>query len=187
MRQMSRIFRKLHYYIFFIADYFTFLPCNATKWRNSNKARSILRTPTDAVYISRAAAVINDCLFFNAARRQHQHCMLPLAVVGDVSWVVDSDWIIASVLRVICTRCLPYYSRDMRRRIEKMAPERKCKFNDDWMREFAWIAKLPGNGMAQCNLCYRLLVIVWWSHGCSPAPRACMPWWTHNILALVKV
>ena len=34
-----------------------------------------------------------------------------------------------------------------------MAPKRKCKFNDDWMRDFAWIAKLPDNGMTQCNLC----------------------------------
>ena len=35
----------------------------------------------------------------------------------------------------------------------KMAPRRKCKFNDDWRSHFAWIAKLPDNGMAQCNLC----------------------------------
>ncbi len=43
---------------------------------------------------------------------------------------------------------------------KKMAPKIKCKFNEDWMRDFAWIAKLPDNGMAQCNLCatfqYRL-------------------------------
>ena len=26
-------------------------------------------------------------------------------------------------------------------------------FNDDWRSHFAWIAKLPDNGMAQCNLC----------------------------------
>ena len=37
--------------------------------------------------------------------------------------------------------------------LKKMAPKRKCKFNDDWRRDFAWIAKLPDNGMAQCNLC----------------------------------
>ena len=56
--------------IFFVADYFTCLPCNATKWRTFNKSRSILRTPTNAVYISRAAAVINDCLLylFNVSR-----------------------------------------------------------------------------------------------------------------------
>ena len=36
---------------------------------------------------------------------------------------------------------------------EKMAPKRKCKFNEDGRRDFAWIAKLPDNGMAQCNLC----------------------------------
>ena len=34
-----------------------------------------------------------------------------------------------------------------------MAPKRKCKFNEDWKRDFTWIAKLPDNGMAQCNLC----------------------------------
>ena len=34
-----------------------------------------------------------------------------------------------------------------------MAPKRKCKFNDNWRRDFAWRAKLPDNGMAQCNLC----------------------------------
>ncbi len=33
-----------------------------------------------------------------------------------------------------------------------MAPKRKCKFNDDWRRDFAWIAKLPDNGMVQ-GLC----------------------------------
>ena len=64
--------------IFFAADYLTFWPCNATKWRTSNTVRSILCSPTDAVYISRAAAVINDCLFFNADRRQHRHCLVLL-------------------------------------------------------------------------------------------------------------
>ena len=68
--QMSRVprnetdvlhFKKNCIIIFFVADYFTFLPCNATKWRSSIKARSILCTPTDAVYISRLAAVINHC------------------------------------------------------------------------------------------------------------------------------
>ena len=33
-----------------------------------------------------------------------------------------------------------------------LAPKRKCKFNEDWKRDFAWIAKLPDCGMAQCNL-----------------------------------
>ena len=51
----------------FVADYFTCLPWNAIKWQTSNKAWFILRTPTDAVYISHAAAVTNDSLFFNAA------------------------------------------------------------------------------------------------------------------------
>ena len=50
--------------IFFAAIFFTFLPCNAKKWRTSNTVWSILCTPTDAVYISRVAAVINDCFIF---------------------------------------------------------------------------------------------------------------------------
>ena len=36
---------------------------------------------------------------------------------------------------------------------KRLAPKRKCKFNKDWKRDFAWIAKLPDTGMAQCNLC----------------------------------
>ena len=32
-----------------------------------------------------------------------------------------------------------------------MAPKRKCKFNEDWRS--LDLAKLPDNGMAQCNLC----------------------------------
>ena len=36
---------------------------------------------------------------------------------------------------------------------KRLAPKRKCKFNQDWRRDFAWIAKLPDIGMAQCNLC----------------------------------
>ena len=36
---------------------------------------------------------------------------------------------------------------------EKFALKRKRKFNEDWRRDFAWIAKLPDNGMAQCDLC----------------------------------
>ena len=35
----------------------------------------------------------------------------------------------------------------------RLAPKRKCKFNEDWKRDVAWIAKLPDCGMAQCNLC----------------------------------
>ena len=26
--------------------------------------------------------------------------------------------------------------------IKRLAPKRKCKFNDDWKRDYAWIAKL---------------------------------------------
>ena len=34
---------------------------------------------------------------------------------------------------------------------KRLAPKRKCKFNEDWKRDFAWIAKLSDTGMAQCN------------------------------------
>ncbi len=36
------------------------------------------------------------------------------------------------------------------RPVEKMALKRKCKFNEIGG---AWTAKLPDNGIAQCNLC----------------------------------
>ena len=42
---------------------------------------------------------------------------------------------------------------DNHQRSSDMPPKRKCKFNDDWRRDFAWIAKLPNNCMEQCNLC----------------------------------
>ena len=40
------LFRKW-FIIFFVADYSTFLPRNATKWRTSNKDRFKICTPTD--------------------------------------------------------------------------------------------------------------------------------------------
>ena len=60
--------------------------------------------------------------------------------------------------------------------IKRLAPKRKCKFNDDWKRDSAWIAKLPDTGMAQCNLCatdfsvirYRLVIARMFA-----APREC--------------
>ena len=36
---------------------------------------------------------------------------------------------------------------------KRLAPKKKCKFNEDWKTDFAWIAKLPDCGLAQCNLC----------------------------------
>ena len=77
-------FSKMVLFFFFVADYSTCLPRNATKWRTSNKDRQrsvqnshadrplIINTlyyrssATDAIYITRAAAVANDCLFVNA-------------------------------------------------------------------------------------------------------------------------
>ena len=69
--------------------------------------------------------------------------------------VVDSDWIIASLLRMIsgavfhilgiCDGGAPVKKR--------LAPKRNSKFNEDCKRDFAWIAKLPDCVMAQCNLC----------------------------------
>ena len=35
--------------------------------------------------------------------------------------------------------------------LKKLAPKRKCKFNDDWRRDFAWIEKLADTDMVQCN------------------------------------
>ena len=85
-------------------------------------------------------------------RRQHQHCyQCCYRTCTTCHGVVDSDWIIASVLLIICARCFPY-SRDGEAPVEKMAPRRECNYNEDWRRDFAWIAKLPDNGMAQCNL-----------------------------------
>ena len=92
--------------IFFVADYFTFLPCNATKWRTSNKARSIpLTTSMDRrrLYFSR-----NQRLFIFLTPPAGS---INTATVSDMPWVMNSDWIIASVLRIICARCFPY-SRD---------------------------------------------------------------------------
>ena len=54
------------------------------------------RRQTPSIFHAWQPPSCNDCLFFNA-RRQHT------ATVSDVPWVVDSDWIIASVL------CFPYY------------------------------------------------------------------------------
>ena len=62
-------------------------------------ARFIRHTSKDAVYISPAAAVTNDCLLFYAADG------INTATVYHVPWVVDFDWAIASVLRIICGRC----------------------------------------------------------------------------------
>ena len=49
-------------------------------------------------------------------------------------------------------RCFPH-SLDMRwrspKRKKRLAPKRKCKFNEDCKIDFAWIAKLPDTGMAQ--------------------------------------
>ena len=76
-----------------------------------------------------------------------------------VSRVVDSDWIIRIAQRSPDDfgRCFPH-SRYMRWRSpcsekKRPAPKRKCKFNEDWKRDFAWIAKLADCDMAQCNLC----------------------------------
>ena len=54
-----------------------------------------------------------------------------------VSRVVDSDWIIriVSVLRMISGAVFHILG------IYAMAPKRKWKFNEDWKRDFAWIAK----------------------------------------------
>ena len=74
-----------------------------------------------------------------------------------MSRMADSDWIISSVLRMISGavfHILGIYDDGPERPVKKrLAPKRKCTFNEDWKRDFGWIAKLPDCGMAQCNLC----------------------------------
>ena len=62
--------------------------------------------------------------------------------------------------------------------LKKMAPKRKCKFNEDWRRDFAWIAKLPNNGMAQCNLCatFRYHLVVAWMFAVTKRVHATLTW-----------
>ena len=73
-----------------------------------------------------------------------------------MSRVADSDWIIASVLRMISGavfHILGICDGGAHSEKKRLAPKRKCKCNEDWKRDFAWIAKLSDCGMAQCNLC----------------------------------
>ena len=95
-----------------------------------------------------------------------------------VSRVADSDWIIARVLRMISggvLHILGICDGGAHSEKKRLAPKRKYRFNEDWKRNFAWIAKLPDCGLAQCNLCATDFSIVWWTNGCSPAPRECTP------------
>ena len=64
MRQMSRIFKKWYYYFLRCRLFYIFA---LERNKVTNKARFILRTPTDAVYISRVGAITADCLFCYAA------------------------------------------------------------------------------------------------------------------------
>ena len=99
---MSRIFRKLHYYFFRCRYYFTFLPC-----KQQSDELPIKLGP----YFARRQTPSKL-----HARSRHQRLLpadcINTAIVSDVSWVVDCDLIIASVLRIICRRCFPYYSPD---------------------------------------------------------------------------
>ena len=65
-REMSRCPAFLYngIIIFYVADYLHYA---LERNKVTNKAWFILRTPTDAVYISRVAAITSDCLFFHAA------------------------------------------------------------------------------------------------------------------------
>ena len=53
--------------------------------------------------------------------------------------------------------------------LKKWCRREKCKFNDDWWRDVAWIANLPDNGMAQCNFCVTDFSIS--SGGCTDVRR----------------
>ena len=75
--QMSRVPRETdipHFFkngiiIFCIADYFTFLPWNATKWRSSVHTSHADRR---RLYFTRGSH--HRWLFILLCRRQHQHC-----------------------------------------------------------------------------------------------------------------
>ena len=71
-------------------------------------------------------------------------------------------------------RCFPH-SRDMRWRSpqckKRLAPKRKCKFNEDWKIDVAWIAKLPDCGVAKCNLCVTDLSLILSSGGRTDVRR----------------
>ena len=64
MRQMSHIFLN-GIIIFLRCRLFYIFALERNKV--TNRARFVLRTPTDAVYISRVAAITSDCLFCYAA------------------------------------------------------------------------------------------------------------------------
>ena len=100
MRQMSRNFRKLHYYFFSLP---IILHVCLVMQRSDELPIKLgpyfARRQTPSIFHARQPPSTTVYLF--AARRQHQHCYT--ATVRDVPWVVDSDWIIASVLR-ICRR-----------------------------------------------------------------------------------
>ena len=72
-----------------------------------------------------------------------------------VSRVADSDWIIASVLRMISGAVVHILGIcDGGALSEKNDWHQRENANlIDWKRDFVWIAKLPDCGMAQCNLC----------------------------------
>ena len=54
--------------------------------------------------------------------------------------VVDSDWTIPSVLGIILGavfHILGIYAMAEPEGIKRLAPKRKCKFNDDWKRDYS--------------------------------------------------
>ena len=146
MRQMSRIFRKLHYF-FSLPIILHF--CLVTQQSDALPIKFGLyfaRRQTPSIF--HAWQPSSTTVYFSTPTAGS----INTATVSDVPW-----W-------------------DGEAPAEKMVPRRKCKFNDDWRSHFAWIAKLPDNVIAQCNLCVTdFFDIVWWSHGCSPARRECTP------------
>ena len=118
MRQMSRIFFKWYYYFLHCRLFYIFA---LVTWRIKLHSYFAWRR----LYFTHEPSPVTVHFL---RRRQHQHCY------RDVPWVVDSHWIIASVLRITCLLFSIFSGYQMTEPpLKKMAPKRKCKFNEDWM------------------------------------------------------
>ena len=112
-----------------VADYFTFLPWNATKWRIKLGSYFARRQTPSIFHAWQQSPVTVYCVTPPAASTP-----LPWHVLGP--WVMDSHWIIASVLRITCALFSIIILRiwdggGVGPPLKKMAPKRKCNFNED--------------------------------------------------------
>ncbi len=132
--QMSRVpwnerdvphFKKWYYFFLSIADYFTFLPGNATKWR-IKLGSYFARRQTASIFHAWQPSPVTAYFVTPPAAST----LLPWRAMGD-GFSLDNRQRSSD-----SARCFPY-SRNMRWRrhrapVEKMAPKRKCKFNEDY-------------------------------------------------------